>query len=118
MSDKHRAQQRGRWAETKAVWFLRAKGYRVLGRNIRTPVGEIDIVAKRGNLLCFVEVKARTTLDGAAFALQPAQQRRIIRAAQAYLQSRPHLQSCDIRFDAVWIAPYRWPQHLADAWRA
>ena len=69
-------------AETQAAAVLIAKGYRILARRFRTPHGEIDIVARRRNLVAFVEVKARTSLDDAAYAVTPRQQARIIAAAQ------------------------------------
>ena len=65
-------------AETRAAAYLMAKGYRVLAKRFRTPYGEIDIVARRRNLLAFVEVKARASLDEAAYAVTPRNQRRII----------------------------------------
>ena len=67
-----KAWRRGRWAERRAALFLRLKGFRIIARGYKSPVGEIDIVARRGNLLAFVEVKARATLDGAAEALTNA----------------------------------------------
>src|SRR5580693_3963492 len=73
-------------AESRAAAYLMAKGYRILAKRFRTPYGEIDIVARRRNLVAFVEVKARATLDDAAFAVTPRQQGRIIDAAQAWLQ--------------------------------
>src|ERR1700738_5338516 len=74
-------------AETRAAAYLMAKGYRILAKRFRTPYGEIDIVARRRNLLAFIEVKARASLDEAAFAVTPRQQRRIIDAAQAWLMA-------------------------------
>src|ERR1700691_5829170 len=76
-------------AEARAAAFLIAKGYRILARRFRTPYGEIDIVARRWNLLAFVEVKARASLDEAAYAVTPRQQARIIDAAQAWLMAHP-----------------------------
>lgn len=81
-------------AETRAAALLMAKGYRILARRFRTPHGEIDLVAKRRNLLAFVEVKARATLDDAAFAVTPRQQARIINAAQAWLVANMPNWSC------------------------
>src|ERR1700674_870653 len=76
--------QTGVSAEARAAAFLIAKGYRVLARRFRTPYGEIDIVARRRNLVAFIEVKARGSLDEAAYAVTPRQQARIIDAAQAW----------------------------------
>ena len=84
-----------------------AKGYRILAKRFRTPHGEIDLVARRRNLLVFVEVKARASLDEAAYAVTPRQQRRIIDAAQAWLMAHPEHAEFDLRFDAMLIAPRR-----------
>ena len=78
-------------AEGRAAAFLMAKGYRILMKRFRTPYGEIDIVARRRNLLVFVEVKARASLDEAAYAVTPRQQARIIAAAQAWLMAHPSM---------------------------
>src|SRR5712664_4255482 len=82
-------------AESRATAFLMAKGYRILAKRFRTPYGEIDIVARRRNLLAFVEVKARASLDEAAYAVTPRQQRRIIDAAQAWLMAHPEHANFD-----------------------
>ena len=79
----------GRWAEMRCVWRLRLTGYRVLARRFRSPVGEIDIVARRGGTVAFVEVKARASHDSAAFALTDSQLRRIARAAEALPHAIP-----------------------------
>jgi putative endonuclease len=94
-------------AESCAAAYLMAKGYRILAKRFRTPCGEIDIIAKRRNLLAFVEVKARATLGDAAFAVTPRQQGRIIDAAQAWLATHPEHANFDLRFDAMLIAPRR-----------
>jgi putative endonuclease len=116
------ARQRGRWAETLAVLLLRLKGYRVLARGMVTGrgsgAGEIDIVARRGGLVAFVEVKARRSLAEAAEAVSASQRRRIIRAAEGFLARRPELAGLAVRFDAVLVAPGRWPKHVTGAWRA
>jgi putative endonuclease len=105
-------------AESRAAALLMAKGYRILAKRFRTPHGEIDIVAKRRNLLAFVEVKARATLDDAAFAITPRQQTRIIDAAQAWLAAHPEHAEFELRFDAILIAPRHLPRHLLAAFDA
>ena len=107
----------GRGGEARAAWWLRLKGYRILARGFRTPVGEIDLVARRGRLVALVEVKARPTLAEAAAAITPRQRERIARAAALFLQRHPGLAGCDLRFDALLIAPGRRPRHVIDAWR-
>lgn len=111
------AARRGRWAEGLAAWRLRLAGYRVIARNVRTPVGEIDLIVRRGPVLAFVEVKIRAGLASAAEAIRPAQQARIRKAASAFLARRPDLAVLTLRFDAVLVAAGRWPRHIPDAWR-
>jgi putative endonuclease len=110
--------QTGLSAETRAAAFLMAKGYRILAKRFRTRYGEIDIVARRRNLLTFVEVKARATLDAAAYAVTARQQARIIEAAQAWLVAHPEHADFELRFDAMLIAPRRLPRHLIAAFDA
>jgi putative endonuclease len=105
-------------AESRAAALLMAKGYRVLAKRFRTPHGEIDLVAKRRNLVAFVEVKARATLDEAAYAVTPRQQARIINAAQTWLVVHPEYAEFELRFDAILIAPRRLPRHLLAAFDA
>jgi putative endonuclease len=102
-------------AESRAAAYLIAKGYRIVARRFRSPVGEIDIVARRRGLLVFVEVKARNTLDGAAESLLPRQQRRIAEAAGAWLAAHPEDNESPMRFDVVLVAPGRIPKHIAGA---
>ena len=105
-------------AESRAAAYLMAKGYRVLAKRFRTPHGEIDLVARKRNLVAFVEVKARASLDDAAYAVTPRQQQRIIAAAQAWLMAHPEHAEFELRFDAVLIAPRRLPRHLLAAFDA
>ena len=105
-------------AESRAAALLVAKGYRIVARRFRTPVGEIDIVARRGNVLIFVEVKARPRLDDAAFAVTDRGKRRIVAAAEAWLAQHPDDVSRDIRFDAVLVAPRSLPRHIQAAFDA
>ncbi|CCE06721.1 conserved hypothetical protein [Bradyrhizobium sp. STM 3843] len=105
-------------AESRGAALLIAKGYRILARRFRTPHGEIDIIARRRNLLAFVEVKARASLDDAAYAVTPRQQQRIIDAAQAWLMAHPEHAEFELRFDAILIAPKSLPRHLVAAFDA
>ena len=105
-------------AEARAAAYLMAKGYRILARRFRTRYGEIDLVARRRNLVAFVEVKARASLDDAAYAVTPRQQRRIIDAAQAWLMAHPEHANFELRFDVMLIAPRRLPRHLLAAFDA
>lgn len=115
---RSRAFQTGLSAESRAASFLVTKGFRIIARRCRTPVGEVDIVALRGNLMIFVEVKARDKLDDAAYAITPKQQQRIIAAAEFWLgQHRGH-EKMDMRFDAILIAPGTAPRHIINAFDA
>jgi putative endonuclease len=102
-------------AEAKAAALLMAKGYRILARRFRTPHGEIDLVARKGDLLAFVEVKARASLDDAAYAVTPRQQQRIIDAAQGWLMVHPEHAEFELRFDVILVAPKSLPRHLKAA---
>ena len=105
-------------AESRAAAFLIAKGYRILAKRFRTPYGEIDLVARKRNLIAFVEVKARASFDDAAWAVTPRQQQRIINAAQAWLMAHPEHAEFEMRFDAMLIAPRSLPRHLLAAFDA
>ena len=105
-------------AEARAAAWLMAKGYRILARRFRTPHGEIDLVARKRDLVAFIEVKARASLDDAAYAVTPRQQARIIAAAEAWLMAHPEHAELELRFDAVLIAPRRLPRHLLAAFDA
>lgn len=106
----------GRWAERVAAIFLAFKGYRTLARRFRSPSGEIDLIARRGRLVVYVEVKARRGEQEQA-VVRDRQRRRIRRAAEHFLKLHPELSSCDHRFDVILIRPGAFPVHLTDAWR-
>lgn len=110
-------QQRGRAGEARAVWWLRLQGYRILARNWRHPLGEIDILARRGRLVIAVEVKWRDSFAQAAEAVLPAQRHRIAQAAAVFLGQQADAAALSLRFDAMLLVPGRWPRHIRDAWR-
>lgn len=114
---RRRAYGLGRRAERLAAWWLRLKGYRILTQDFRSPVGEIDLIARRGRVLAFIEVKARPSHAEAGAAIGKGQRARIQRATATFLQQRPEFSTLDLRFDALLIAPGRWPRHIMDAWR-
>jgi putative endonuclease len=105
-------------AESRAAAFLIAKGFRILARRFRTPVGEIDIVARRRKLLVFVEVKARERFDDAAWSVTERQRARIIAAAEAWLAVNPDFGAMDMRLDAMLVVPGRLPRHIPAAFDA
>lgn len=106
--------RRGLIAEFMAALALSLKGYRILKRRYKTPMGEIDIIAKRFNRIAFVEVKARKDEAEARISITPRAQHRIRQAAQAWLKSNPRYKSCTIGLDAMLVTPGRWPKHLTD----
>ena len=111
------AEKRGRRGEALAALLLRCKGYRILGRRVRTRAGEIDLVAKSPTgIVCFVEVKTRPQDGLAAEAVGQRQRARIVRAAEFYLAGRKAEKG--VRFDVVTVVPGRLPRHLRDAWGA
>lgn len=105
-------------AESKAAAMLLVKGYRILARRFRSPVGEIDIVARRRGALVFVEVKTRASYDEAVEAVTQTQQRRIVAGAEYWLASHPNEGKNEIRFDVVIVTPGKLPQHIANAFDA
>src|SRR5262245_59694704 len=113
--DRVAAFRMGLSAESRAAAYLIAKGYRILARRFRTPVGEIDIVARRRDVLVFVEVKARAKLDDAAEAVTDRGKRRIVAAAEAWLAAHPEDVNRVMRFDAMLVAPGKLPRHIAGA---
>lgn len=117
LAEFRRAARRGRLAETLCRWHLRLRGWRILARDWRSPVGEIDIIARRGGTIAVIEVKARRDLETAVFAINPRQRRRIARTAEAFLASRPDLAHLSVRFDVMLVERRRLPHHLPGAWR-
>ena len=112
---RQKAERGGRRAERLAAWWLRLKGWRILAIRARTPVGEVDLVARRGHVLAFIEVKARASAGEAAWALDHWRLRRVAAAAEALL---PRYQRAGdtIRLDAIFMVPRRWPRHMANVW--
>tara|TARA_R110002074_G_scaffold55008_7_gene136868 strand:- start:2886 stop:3272 length:387 start_codon:yes stop_codon:yes gene_type:complete len=114
---RRRAERWGRGAEALAALLLILKGHRILARRARTPAGEIDMIARRGRVLVFAEIKARASLETGTEALAPRQRDRILRAAEAFMRTRPDLAGLDWRFDLIVVAGGWRLKHLKDAWR-
>lgn len=126
---RKRAHRLGHRAEARAAWFLRLKGYRILALRAQLAGVEVDIVARRGDMLVLVEVKARAQHADGAYAVTAHKRNRMERAALALLAT-PWARECvksagrgvhsapTIRFDVITIVPRRWPQHIANAWSA
>jgi putative endonuclease len=115
---RRQAERRGRLAELLCRSHLRLRGWRILARDWRCPAGEIDILARRGGVLAVIEVKQRPDFATAVIAVMPRQRRRIGRAAEAFLASRPDLVDLALRFDVMLVSSWRLPRHLTDAWRS
>jgi len=109
------AEKRGRQAERICAWWLRLKGWKILARRVRTPLGEIDLIARRGAMIAFVEVKARATVAELDFAIDERRLSRVAAAAEilwpTYMQPGD-----DMRIDVMLLAPGRAPRHLTNVW--
>ncbi|MCW5716831.1 MAG: YraN family protein [Bauldia sp.] len=115
---RKRSERHGHRAERLAAWFLRLKGYRVIARRWRTGAGEIDLVVKRGQVLAFVEVKARADLVAGLEAVTPAARTRIARAGAAWVSRYPAAGLLTLRYDIVVIRRRKWPVHVPNAFDA
>ena len=113
--ERRRAEAAGRRGERVAGWWLRLKGWRILDRRVRTPAGEVDLVARRGNLVAFVEVKARASAAELDFAIDERRLSRVAAAAE-FLMSRYAGPGDDIRVDVILLAPGTRPRHIENAW--
>lgn len=109
------AEKRGHRGETLAAWYLRLHGWMIVARRLRTPRGEVDLVARRGRMVAFVEVKWRRNEAELATAIDEFRLRRVAAAAQsvAHRYCRP---GDDMRIDVLLLAPRRWPHHIRNAW--
>lgn len=114
--NRREAERGGRRAENLAAWWLRLKGWTIVGRRIRTPAGEVDLIARRGRTVAFVEVKARSTARDAAVALDEWRLRRVAAAAEG-LVHRYAGAGDTVRIDAMLIVPRRLPRHLPNVWQ-
>lgn len=115
---RKRAEALGRAAEETAAEFLRAQGWEILGLRIKTRLGEIDLVAQRGEVTAFVEVKARSSRDQAIEAVTQRQAKRIIAAANCWIAANPQALAGDCRFDIILVSPYLLPEHIENAFGA
>jgi len=114
-AQRRRGFRLGLSGERRAAWLLRLKGYKVLAFRYKTPGGEADLVVRRGSTLVFVEVKVRASFEAGLAAINLRQQWRVAAAARAWLAHHPASMALTVRFDAVLLAPGRWPRHLVGA---
>ncbi len=112
---RKRAERRGRWSEWTAALYLMLKGYRILAMRYRVRAGEVDIIARRGELVAFVEVKARRDLMAAVDAVTFASQNRIRAAGDHWLARQPDVARLSLRYDIVAITPWKLPRHYQGA---
>lgn len=115
MRDRRKAERAGRVGETAAAWWLRLKGWKIVARRVKTPAGEIDLIARKGKLVAFVEVKRRQTGAELDFAIDEYRLRRVAAAAE-YLGPRYMQPGDDMRVDVILIAPGRALRHIENAW--
>jgi putative endonuclease len=113
--DRHQAERDGRLGETAAAWWLRLKGWRILDRRVRTRAGEVDLVARRGSLVAFVEVKRRATAAELDHAIDHRRLARVAAAAEV-LAPRYCRPGDDFRVDVVLLARGRHLRHIENAW--
>lgn len=114
MTARAEREARGRRGEVLAAWYLRLKGWRIVARRVKTPRGEVDLIARRGHVVAFVEVKWRRSSAERDLAIDSYRLRRVIAAAES-LAPRYVLVGDDLRIDVVLLAPGRWPRHIANA---
>lgn len=114
-ASRRAAETRGRDGESAAAWYLRLRGWRILDRRVRTPAGEVDLVAKKGALIAFVEVKTRATVAELDLAIDERRLSRVAAAAEI-LAPRYATGGEDIRIDVLLIAPGRHVRHIENAW--
>lgn len=112
------AEGAGRRGEFLAALFLQAQGYRIIGRRVKTPVGEIDLIARRRDVVAIVEVKSRSFSHQEADALLAVNRRRIVRAARFWLTGKSAFAGATLRFDVIFLAPFAWPRHIVSAFDA
>jgi len=112
---RRKALRRGQFSEYLAALSLMLRGYHILAMRYRVKAGEIDIIARKGDLVSFIEVKARATAADAVFAVSGSTQSRIRNASLHWLQTRKDAGQLSWSYDIVAVRPWRWPEHFKDA---
>jgi putative endonuclease len=112
---RYQAEKRGHWGERRAAWWLRLHGWRIIGERVKVRAGEVDLIARRGRMTAFIEVKTRATQAELDLAIDQYRLRRVAAATNA-LAARYVRPGDDIRIDVILIAPKSWPRHLINVW--
>lgn len=115
MNGRAERERKGRRGEWLAAWYLRLKGWRILAQRVKTPRGEIDLIARRGSTVAFVEVKWRARAAGLDQAIDEYRLRRVAAAAEALAHRYTRQGDCP-RIDVLLLAPGRLPRHITNAW--
>lgn len=116
MRNRQDAERRGRRGESIAAWYLWLRGWRILARRQRVGVGEVDLIARKGRMVAFIEVKWRASAAALDEAIDARRLRRVARAAEA-LAPRFAKAGDDVRIDVILLAPGQWPRHMANVWQ-
>lgn len=113
--NRQQAEVRGRRGEAIAAWFLRLQGWRIVAERVKTPRGEVDLIARRGKTVAFIEVKARRKDSDLALAIDGYRLRRVAAAAEILLPKYGK-DAENMQIDVILVAPWRWPHHLRNVW--
>lgn len=113
--NRQQAEVRGRRGEAIAAWFLRLHGWRIVAERVKTPRGEVDLIARRGKTVAFIEVKARRKDSDLALAIDGYRLRRVAAAAEILLPKYGK-DAENMQIDVILVAPWRWPHHLRNVW--
>lgn len=111
-----KAEKSGRRGENLAALYLRACGWRIVGQRVKTPRGEVDLVARRGQVVAFVEVKYRRTVEKRDQSIDHWRLRRVAAAVEAIAHLYAH-NGETVRIDVLMLAPWHWPRHIINAWQ-
>lgn len=110
------AEQQGRRAEWLAAWWLRLQGWRILAQRVKLKAGEVDLIARKGRTVAFIEVKWRKSAGELGASIDAHRLRRVARAAEI-LAGKYAGPGDDVRIDVILMAPRKWPRRIANAWQ-
>lgn len=110
------AEQSGRDGEKRAAMWLRLKGWSILGQRVKTRLGEIDLIAKRGGVIAFIEVKWRARVEELDHSIDEFRLQRVAAAVESVAHAYAR-DGEDIRIDVILLAPGSFPRHIVNAWQ-